>query len=72
MAVRETRPTILAESNSIGGPVIGQLASDGLKVRHVVTTNASKSEAIEALALAFEQGSISIPRQSGELGRSVY
>jgi hypothetical protein len=51
---------IIAESNSIGEPIIEQLRRDGLRVRPFNTTNATKTEAIEALALAFEQGSISI------------
>ncbi|MGA2772541.1 MAG: hypothetical protein ABSG26_17155 [Bryobacteraceae bacterium] len=55
------RPTIIAEANSMGGPVIEQLARDGLKVRPFMTTNASKAEAVEALALAFERGEIKIP-----------
>jgi phage terminase large subunit-like protein len=58
---RYGKPTIIAESNSMGGPVCEQLARDGLKVRPFVTTNASKSEAVEALALAFERGEIKIP-----------
>jgi hypothetical protein len=45
----------------MGGPVIEQLQQDGLKVKPFMTTNASKSEAIEALALAFERGEIQIP-----------
>jgi len=61
---------IIAEQNSIGQPIIEQLQRDGLPVQPFVTTNASKAEIIEALALAFEQGSISIlsdPVLLGEL-----
>jgi hypothetical protein len=64
------KPLIIAEANSIGQPVIEQLQRDGLKVRPFVTTNASKSEAVEALALAFERGEIRIlddPILVGEL-----
>lgn len=67
---RHGKPPIIAEQNSIGGPVIEQLARDGLKVKPFVTTNASKSEAVEALALAFERGDIRIlndPALIGEL-----
>lgn len=67
---RHGQPTIIAEQNSIGGPVIEQLARDGLKVKPFVTTNASKAEAIEALALAFERSEIRIlndPALIGEL-----
>jgi hypothetical protein len=65
---RHGRPTIIAESNSMGGPVIEQLARDGLRVRPFVTTNASKAEAIEALVLAFERGEIKIPNDSALIG----
>ena len=51
---------ILAENNSIGQPVIEQLLRDGLRVQPFVTTNASKAQAVEALALAFERGEIAI------------
>ena len=45
-----------------------QLARDGLKVRPFMTTNASKAEAIEALALAFERGEIRIPNDPVLIG----
>ena len=54
-------PAIVAEANSIGGPVIEQLARDGITVRPFVTTSASKATIVEQLALAFEQGTITIP-----------
>jgi hypothetical protein len=53
---------IFAEANSMGGPVIEQLRQDGLPVTGFTTTNASKSAAMESLALAFERGTITIPR----------
>lgn len=65
---RYGKPTILAEANSMGGPVIEQLARDGLKIKPFLTTNASKSEAIEALALAFERGEIKIPNDPVLIG----
>jgi phage FluMu gp28-like protein len=65
---RYGRPMIIAESNSMGGPVIEQLARDGLKVRPFTTTNASKAEAVEALALAFERGEIKIPNDAALIG----
>jgi hypothetical protein len=61
---------IIAEANSIGQPIIEQLQRDGLPVQPFNTTNASKAEIIEALALAFEQQSIGIlndPVLLGEL-----
>src|SRR5258708_18855818 len=51
---------IIAEQNSIGQPVIEQLTRDGLRIQPFTTTNASKAQAIEALALAFERGEIRI------------
>ena len=52
---------ILAESNSMGGPLVEQLQRFRLPVRAFQTTAASKAAAIESLALAFEQGAIRIP-----------
>jgi hypothetical protein len=52
--------TVIAESNSIGEPVIEQLRRDGLPVTPFQTTNATKTAAIDGLALAFEQGDIKI------------
>lgn len=52
---------IIVELNSIGQPIIEQLAREGLRVYPFTTTNTSKKLAIEALALAFERGDIRIP-----------
>jgi hypothetical protein len=50
------RPSqVWAESNSIGGPNIESLQQDGIPVRAFNTTNASKAEAVNALALAIER-----------------
>jgi phage FluMu gp28-like protein len=51
---------IVAEQNSIGLPLIEQLQRDGLPVSPFVTSNASKMRMIDALALAFEQGTLQI------------
>lgn len=51
---------IIAESNSMGEPLVEQLHRRGYPVRAFQTTNATKTVAIESLALAFEQGSITI------------
>lgn len=67
---RFDQPLILAEYNSMGGPLIERLQADGLTVRAFQTTNASKAKIIDALALAFERGDIRIladPVQIGEL-----
>lgn len=58
---RFPRAPILAESNSMGGPLVEALQRMRLPVRPFQTTAASKSQAIEALALAFEQGAIRLP-----------
>lgn len=52
--------TIIAERNSMGEPIIEQLQQEGISVQPFTTTNASKAQAIEALALAFERGEITV------------
>lgn len=47
---------ILAESNSMGEPIIEQLQADGLPVHGFDTTATSKPPLIENLALAIERG----------------
>lgn len=51
---------ILAELNSMGGPLVEQLSREGLPVEGFQTTNQSKREIIENLMLAFENLEISI------------
>lgn len=58
---RFNRCPILAESNSMGGPLIERLQRDRVNVRAFNTTAQSKNEVIEALSLAIEQGRISMP-----------
>lgn len=60
MADRFKPAAIVAESNSIGAPIIEQLRRQGLPVVPFTTTNASKQIAIDALALAFERGQLRI------------
>ena len=60
MAERFKPAAIVAEANSIGAPIIEQLRRQGLPVVPFTTTNASKQIAIDALALAFERGSLRI------------
>jgi phage FluMu gp28-like protein len=68
MCVSNGRSWILAEVNSMGGPVVEQLQRDGMPVVAFQTTNASKCAAIEALALAFERGTVKIPRDTVFIG----
>lgn len=61
MAEKFNHAAGLVESNSIGQPQIEQLQREGLSVAGFQTTNASKAQIIDALALAFEQGRLAIP-----------
>lgn len=62
-------PTVIvAEQNSIGVPLIEQLQRRGLPVQPFVTTNASKVQIIDRLALAFENGTIALPNDAVLLG----
>lgn len=70
LSSRFGHPPILAERNSMGGPLVEQLQREGLTVNGFDTTNQSKGRIIDALALAFERGDIRIlndPVQVGEL-----
>jgi len=51
---------ILAEQNAAGEPIIEQLQRQGLPVWPFLTTHKSKTEAIDTLALAFEQQALKI------------
>ena len=72
-AVRDLwRPEeIIAEHNSIGQPVIEQLTRDGVRIDPFTTTHASKAQAIDAFALAFERGDIRIPNDPVMIGELV-
>jgi hypothetical protein len=62
---------IIAEQNSIGQPVIEQLTREGLRIQPFTSTNSSKAQAIDALALAFERGDIQIPNDPVLVGELV-
>lgn len=62
------RCAVVAEENSMGMPVIEELRREGIGVQAFKTTNASKANIIESLALAFESGDISIPRNETLIG----
>jgi phage FluMu gp28-like protein len=51
---------VVAESNAMGLPIIQELQRQNVPISPFTTTNASKTAAIDALALAFEQSVISI------------
>ena len=61
---------VIAEANSIGLPNIQALQYDGVPITPFTTTNATKMQILDALALAFEQGAVRIlndPVLIGEL-----
>lgn len=58
---RFPRAVIMAESNSMGGPIIEAIQRRGLPVTAFDTTALSKRAIIEALSLAFERNEITIP-----------
>lgn len=60
LADRYKPEAIIAESNSMGEPIIEQLRADDYPVRGFTTTNATKAKIIEGLALAFERGDLAI------------
>ena len=51
---------VVAEVNAMGQPIVEMLIRDGLPVKPFVTTNASKSVIIDALALALERGELQL------------
>ena len=51
---------VVPEMNSMGGPLVEDLQRRGLPVRPFVTSNATKTAAIDGLALAFETEAIRI------------
>lgn len=64
------QPPVLAELNSMGGPLVENLQRAGLNVTGFQTTSASKAQIIDDLALAFERGTLKIindPLTVGEL-----
>ena len=59
---------IIAETNSMGGPIVESLQNQGLPVVGFNTTSASKQKIIDGLVLAFEQGLIKIPNNPVLIG----
>jgi hypothetical protein len=56
--------TIIVEQNNVGVPFIEMLYRLNLPVQPFTTTNATKTQAIDALAMAFERGEIRIPNDA--------
>jgi hypothetical protein len=68
LAERFNKAAVLVETNSIGQPQLEELQRMGLSVQGFQTTNASKAQIIDALALAFEQNQIKIINDSVLIG----
>jgi len=68
LAKKFNNAAVLVESNSIGTPQLEELQRMGLSVQGFQTTNASKAQIIDALALAFEQNSIKILNDQQMIG----
>jgi Terminase large subunit, T4likevirus-type, N-terminal/Terminase RNaseH-like domain len=62
------RCLIVAEQNSMGGPLIEQMSREGMQIRAFQTTNASKQVIIDALALAFEREALHILPDEAQIG----
>lgn len=60
LATKFKTKTLVPEHNAIGIPLIEQLQREGFNVHPFTTTNASKAEAIDSLALAIEKGDLRI------------
>lgn len=60
MAERWQPSQIIAETNAMGMPLIEQMQRDDLPVQAFTTTSQSKSQIIEALALAIERAEITL------------
>lgn len=61
-------PEILAEYNSMGGPLVEQLQLDGLPVTGFTTTAATKHELMSALEMAFDRKEIGILNDTTLIG----
>ena len=68
LARKFNNAAVLVETNSIGQPQLEELQRMGLSVQGFQTTNASKAQILDALALGFEQGSIKIINDQQMIG----
>lgn len=59
---------IVAEVNSMGGPVVEQLQAERLPVQGFLTTGPSKASIVQSLALAFERLAVRIPNDPTLIG----
>lgn len=68
LRTRYRASAIVAELNSFGGPLVESLARSGLPMHGFTTTNTTKAAAIDALALAFENGTLAILNDATLIG----
>jgi len=59
---------VLAELNSMGGPQVERAQAEGVNITGFTTTNTSKAAMIDALALAFERGELSMVADAVAVG----
>lgn len=67
---RFRRPRVIAESNSMGLPLIEELRREGMYIEEFYTqggASGSKARAVEELQLAFESGTVAIPNDPATL-----
>jgi hypothetical protein len=67
-ALKRYNAVCIAEANAMGKPNNDMLRAAGCRVRDFTTTNTTKSDAIESLASAFEQGNIKILNDAIAIG----
>lgn len=67
-ALKRYNAVCIAEANAMGKPNNDMLRAVGCRVRDFTTTNTTKSDAIESLASAFEQGNIKILNDAIAIG----
>lgn len=66
LAARYNNALVIAEQNSLGDPLIEQAAAAGIRVMAFVTTNATKAQGVDRLALACERQAVTF--QDAEAG----
>lgn len=60
-AVKAYNAKLCVDATGVGDPIVEDLRREGLKVEPFKFTSDSKNDLIQSLAIAFEQGKISIP-----------
>jgi hypothetical protein len=68
LCARYNPRVVLAEYNSMGGPMVEALQGMGLPVQPFTTSNATKAQIIDGLALAFERCEVAIIDDEVQVG----